>query len=249
MKGLISVIVVLGMAHLLALLGVAGWLVASERVDAARLERIREVLREPIPVEAVRLEELAKQEEAQKAEDEDKPKADGVPLSAAAALQMHLQEQDLHNERIARLQREVNDLSSLLTLMRTQLDRERTAFEAERAAFMRTREQIEQTEGQEQFRKALGLLAGLKADQAKILLTQLIQDGTFQGDFADALGEVTPNTAVVSGIDQAVAYLDAMPSRQSSKILDAFIEDDPALANELLERLRTRGQVALGTES
>lgn len=249
MKGLVSVLVVLGMAHLLALLGVAGWLVASQRVDAERLDRIRQVLSEPIPLEAIRLEELANQAEAEQAEDNDKPKADGVPLSAAAALQMHLQEQDLHNERIARLQREVNDLSSLLTLMRTQLDRERSAFEAERAAFERTREQIEQTEGQEQFRKALGLLSGLKAEQAKILLSQLIQDGTFEGDFADGLGESTHTAAALSGIDQAVAYLDAMPSRQSSKILDAFIEDDPALANELLERLRTRGQVALGTES
>lgn len=249
MKHAAQVLTVLALAHLLAILGVVGWLLASERLDMERLEKIRDILTEPIPLEKVRLEELASREVEEQKKAEDQPISTGVPISAAAALQVHLQEQDLHRERMARLRREVNDLSGLLALMRQQLETERAAFEAERAAFDRTRAQLQQTEGREQFRRALSMLSGLKPAQSKVLLSQLIQDGTFQGDFAGMSGGSEQADAIgLSGIDQAVAYLDAMPSRQSSRILDEFIKDDPALANELLERLRTRGQVALASE-
>ena len=237
MKSIVRIITILGLSHLLALLGVGGWLVATQRRNAERLESIREMLHEPAAPQTETDEEL---EETRLEEAEIDT---GVPLSAAAALEMHIQEEDMHRERIARLQREVRDLSSLLTQMRGKLEDERTAFIEERQAYQQTRAELMQTEGQEQFRKALGVLSSLKPDQAKTVLSQLIQDGTFQGDFAAADAVTT-----LSGKDQAVSYLDALPTRLSGKILDAFIEDDPQLASELLERLRTRGQVALASE-
>lgn len=244
MKSILKIATILGMAHLLGVLGVVGWLAATQRLSTTRIESIREILHEPMPVEKARLEQEAK--DAEELAAKTPPKPNGIPLSAAAALQMHLQEQDLHQERIDRLQREVSDLSSLLKQMRSKLDDERQAFAAERAAFEATRTEIKETEGREQFRKALGLLSGLKPDKAKIVLDQLIRDGTFQGDFAPEPQD--PASSASSGIDQAVAYLDAMPARQSSKILNEFVKQDPALANQLLERLRTRGQVALASE-
>ncbi len=244
MKSIFKIAMILGMAHLLGLLGVVGWLAATQRLSTDRIESIREILHEPMPMEMARLEQEAK--EAEELAANAPPEYNGVPLSAAAALQMHLQEQDLHQERIARLQREVSDLSSLLKQMRRKLDEERQTFADERTAFEATRTEIKETEGREQFRKALGLLSGLKADKAKIVLDQLIRDGTFKGDFAAASQGSGAGSS--SGIEQAVAYLDAMPARQSAKILNEFVEQDPALANELLERLRTRGQVALASE-
>ncbi len=246
MKSMLKIVTILGLSHLLAVLGVVGWLGATQRLSTERLESIREILHEPTPIEVARLAEEAKQAEADAVTGDEQPEGNGVPLSAQAALQMHLQEQDMHRERIARLQREVSDLSGLLTQMRQKLQEERTTFTAEREAFAQTRAELEMTEGQEQFRKALGLLAALKADKAKIVLAQLIRDGTFQGDFADQASSAVPSA--LSGIDQAVSYLNEMPARQSAKILDEFIDADPALANELLERLRTRGQVALASE-
>ncbi len=246
MKSMLKIVTILGLSHLLAVLGVVGWLGATQRLSTERLESIREILHEPMPVAVARLAEEAKQAEAEAVTGEEQPEGNGVPLSAQAALQMHLQEQDMHRERIARLQREVSDLKGLLIQMRQKLNEERAAFKAELEAFEQTRAELQLTEGQEQFRKALGLLSGLKADKAKILLDQLIRDGTFEGDFADQAGSDMPSA--LRGIDQAVSYLNEMPSRQSAKILDEFIDADPALANELLERLRTRGQVALASE-
>jgi hypothetical protein len=50
-----------------------------------------------------------------------------------------------------------------------------------------------------------------------------------------------------TGTDQVVAYLNAMEDRTRTKIITEFQKQDPALAAELLERLRTRATLAAGS--
>jgi hypothetical protein len=74
-----------------------------------------------------------------------------------------------------------------------------------------------------QQRKVLSTLEALKPAQAKQTLQQLIDAGD-------------------SGRFQALGYLDQMDEGVRAKIMGEFVKEDPKLAAELLEELRTRGQ-------
>ena len=52
MNSILKLIIVIGVAHLFAVAGFFGWLVATGRVDSDRLTRVREMFVKPIAVEA-----------------------------------------------------------------------------------------------------------------------------------------------------------------------------------------------------
>jgi len=93
---------------------------------------------------------------------------------------------------------------------------------------------IAELEGSEMFKKALATYEGLKPAASASMLLQLMRPGGGTGALDNA------------GADQAVAYLNAMEDRTRTKIIAEFQKQDPALAAELLERLRTRATLAAG---
>jgi len=82
------------------------------------------------------------------------------------------------------------------------------------------RERLTAQESTEQFQKAVKGYQALKADVAKDLLMSLIDTGE-RG--------------------QVISYLNAMSERSSAKIINAFAQDNPVLAADLLEGIRTFG--------
>ena len=82
------------------------------------------------------------------------------------------------------------------------------------------RRRLTAQQSSEQFQKTVLNYETQKPDVARDMLRALIDQGEEQ---------------------QVVAYLDAMQARKSSKVIDAFAEDDPVLAAGLLEKLRTFG--------
>lgn len=74
------------------------------------------------------------------------------------------------------------------------------------------------------------------------------------GELTANSGAAAPVPAPVSngrtakGLDRAMDYLNAMQPRARSKVVTEFAGSDAKLAGELLERLRTHGQVPIGTE-
>lgn len=218
LRSAVSTVAVINLVFILAL---AGWLVATGRMDLARAHRLRAMLAEPVAVEAARL--------AQEAEAED-----------AAARAARAEARDLHpdppsavvNDRawiaqasLSHAESRVRDIASRL---RDDLDRaavvlarDRAAFEAERTAWQKATEAERARRVDEQFRKAVRQYELLPSKLARDLLARLCRDG---------------QTA------QAVAYLDAMEARSAARILREFkAGDDPVLATELLERLRVFG--------
>ncbi|MCW5775126.1 MAG: hypothetical protein KIS87_01595 [Phycisphaeraceae bacterium] len=221
-----TILSVMAVAHLFALLGVAGWLWRSGRVDAATIERVRQVLRE-LPEER----DARRAERSQGVTEASLP----VPASSADAIALRFQDDEAQRQRLERMRNEARTVAAMVAREMRMLDQRRAELDAEREAFESMRDRIVALEGDEQFRKALSVLAGLKPADAKAALMELIGGGG---------GGAAPINGWGDGKSQAVAYLDAMPARTRSKVMAEFVADDPALAADLLERLRTHGIIA-----
>lgn len=209
----------IALANVLALAGFGAWLGATQRIDLARLERIRAMISEPIPAERARVDAEAEAEALAAAEAAEAARANLPSLTAGEALTVTRELEERHRQIVDRLRREVADLQRALVLEREALDKEWTALRAERTAFEEMRAEIAQLEGAEQFERTVRLYESLRAAQARQMMQELIDTGE---------------------IEQVVAYLNAMQVRSASKILTEF-GNDPPLAADLLERLRTRG--------
>jgi len=210
-----NVLAALAVLNLLALLGLAGWAYASGRLDADRLQAVREALTTPAdqPSEA----ERAKQATTPETQQEAKTDGRAIPVSSAERLIVQQELQEVAQQRLERSRRAVEDLRRTLEKEWQQLDEEIAEFERRKEAFEQMRRRIEQLEGDEQFKKTLRLYESVKPDEAAAMLMTLHEQGQTQ---------------------RVVAYLDAMQTRKASKIIEEF---EPALAADLLERLRTRG--------
>ncbi len=239
MRRLFSVLSVLAIAHLLGLLGVVAWLAATERLNGERIESIREILHRPIPQEEAARRKASQEQQTgpppQGVEAEPPPpRTPPLPAEHLVGLRLELRQSD--EFRAQRMAREAHDLARTLLLERRRLDQERAAFEAERAAFERKLGEIAALEGDEQFKAALSVLRQVKPAEAKQMLQQII----------DGAGAPSPagEAPELSGIERAVAYLDALGSMERGEIMSQFVKDSPELAAELLERLRTFGLMA-----
>lgn len=227
MRTLWLIVSTLALAHVLAIGGVIGWLAWSDRLDRARIERVREVFAPTLAEERARAAEAAAAARAAEQAAAEAAKASGPLLTAAQRLSVREEEQEVDRQRLERLKREVSDLQAAMQREREIVEEERRLLVAERAEFEAMRARLEEIEGGEQFKKALRVLAGLKPDDAKAALMELVR--------RDDAG---------TGTEQVVSYLNALPDRTRTKVMAEFLADDPKLAADLLERLRTRGLVA-----
>jgi len=222
-KSLWTVISVLALANLMALAAFFVWLGATDRLSRSRIQEVRELFRSPVTAQQTPAPGDA--EGGEQAAD-DHPKT-GAPVTAEQRLAIIREYDEVARQRYQRVQRETEDLISTLAEERRALEAREARFQEERAAWESERKRIEELEGSEQFQKALGVYISLKPSQAKDMLAALIAKGE---------------------LPQVVSYLDAMPDRNSAKIIEEFHAQDPALAADLLERLRTHGFAAVVPE-
>jgi len=218
MRALWTVITTVALANLLAVGGFVGWLVASDRLGLDRLEEIREMLSETRQAEEARLEEERIEQERIETEEEAAQREALPPLTAGDRLLLTSESAEATRQRLERMRREIEDLQRTIRAEADRLDERTSAFEQERAAFNAMRDQIAAVEGDEQFKKTVTLLEGLPPARASEMLLEIVDQGE---------------------PEQAIAYLDALQTRTASKILAAI--DDPAMAADLLERLRVYG--------
>lgn len=245
MKRLMTAFSVLAIINLLGILGAAGWLVATKRLNKDRLDAVREILHEPISADDTSDGEDA---EAQpKLETEDgipvdgtaDPLPDNPPLPAEQLVSLQQEFDQAAEFRAQRFEREGTVLTQTSTLVFRQLDRERKEFEDERDRFEQRQAGIAAMRGNEQFQAALSVLSAVKPADAQSMLQEII-DGR-----AGALSVDDP--ADLSGMDRAVAYLDELDERIRGKVMAEFVKESPTVAADLLERLRTYGLMAEAT--
>lgn len=219
LRSLRLIVSTIAIANMLALIGFVVWLRATDRLDLQRIEAVRTIFAETRAEQQTRekREALEAQKAAQAAE-EDRQKQRS-PVAAVGRLELATEVSDLVREDMERARKDSESLRRALALERASLDADRQKFLAEKKAFEAMRAQIEAADRDEQFKRTVALYESIKPDQAKAMLLTLI----------DAKQEM-----------QVIAYLNAMSPRAASKIIKAF-SDDPALAADLLERLRSFG--------
>lgn len=261
MKALWNIVAVVALANVLAFGAFAGWLVASDRMDTARLRDIRALLTKTI----TQTQDEAKQAERKAEEDrrarEEAAKASRVPMTAAEKLAARGEATELDHQRTERLKREIADLQRQVSGQLTQLQQERARLDEDRSAFEQAVQGSQQAMNDAQFIKTLDVLSALKPAEATTILRQMLQPAPVDGSegFAPATGNIealaanTPGPAAPpaaaamtsqSGMATVVSYLDAMDEKPRGKIISEIVKTDPKLATELLEAMRRRAQFA-----
>lgn len=240
MKTVWNIISVIAVANLLALAGVLLWLKSSDRLDTDRARAVREMFSTTVTADKAKAEAAAKEAEAAKALAEAEAKASKAPLTASEKLQSRVELTELDEQRMQRIRREVEDLRTALAREREELDKRWTQLESDRKAFEQLVADSTNGVSDEQFRKSLDVLQGLKAPAAKQLLVQMLNEPG-----AAAAGGPAGAQGVREGrMKRVTEYLNAMDERARGKIMAEFTKDDPALAAELLDALRRHGQFA-----
>jgi FAD/FMN-containing dehydrogenase len=219
-KKLQTLILSIVIVNAVAIVGFSGWLLYTGRIDRERVQKVREIFKETVDQEKVRIEiETSQKEEANRASAVGAP---GRPPRAASELvAMRLEATDVDRQRIERMRREVQDLQRKLRRDQTVLDIQASSFQENRDAFNAMRERLAEIEGHEQFKKTVDLLNSLKSNETMSILVVLIAE---------------------KKQEQVVSYLNALEERSRTRVFAEFIKDgQQELASDLLESLRLRG--------
>lgn len=225
MRTIWTILSVLAIANLLAIIGFVGWLATSDRLNLDRVRKLREVMSVTLTSERVQAEEAQAALDAEAAAAAQAEKDAQPPITAEDQLMIQLESRQVDQQRLRRTADEIERLKQGLRAERLALEAERARFAAEREEFLRAQGTGVGEADEAQFKKALATLEGLKPDKAKAILNEIMSD---------------PET----GPKEVVEYLNAMQERVRTKVLEEFGKSDPALAADLLQRLRNRGVIA-----
>jgi len=221
MKKLWTLVSVIAILNLLAVLGFAGWVYTSGRVDQARIQEVQSLFGETV---AERDQRIAEEEKAaaEAIANAEKPLPE-IALTADERNRVRVEMTQVDRQRRERTEREIDDLKASLMRQQRMIDADRAALLGEQQAFDEMRERLEITEGADQFAKSLAVLSGLKSKDAMTAMQALLAQGKDE---------------------QVVSYLSKMDERVRTKIFAEFVKVDEQLAANLLESLRTRGLAA-----
>jgi hypothetical protein len=237
MRTIWNAIAIVAVGNLLALSGFLVFLRATDRLNIDRARAIRVMLAKTISQERREVEEARVREEEARLAAEREARERRAPLTALERLAARGEATAIDIERLERLKRETSDLQRQLAAQMDALAKERAQLDEDKRTFQSLVSAAQGKLRDEQFRKTIDVLASLKPAQAASLLSQMLSPG--QGSNADAgTGQWTED-----GITKVVEYLDAMED-QRPKVIAEFLKTDPALAAELLERLRRRAELA-----
>jgi molecular chaperone GrpE (heat shock protein) len=271
MKTLWTALSVLAVANLLAIGGFVGWLKMSDRLDKERAVQVREMFAKTLTQVKSEAEEAKAKQEAEDKARAEQAKKERLPLTASEQLSTKIELSELDRQRVALLKSQVESLRDTLAREQADLGKQRAALDAEKKQFQSEVEAFNALGQDAQFKTALGVIESLKPAEAKSVLDQVIAGVSPQPApaalpgpgfapvdggapvLANAPAAVSAPAAQrppgLSGKKLAAAYLNAMEERQRSKVMSEFLKADPKLAGELLEMLRTHGQVAQATPS
>lgn len=208
------------LGNIAGLIGFFAWLSTSDRMSVERLEAVRAIFVPTIAEERAEAARLEAEEAARQERLLELGRPGTAPVDADAVMKLLSERDETERARYEREEASIRSLREALVNERSALQREQEQFEAAVDAFESRRRELAEREGSEQFSKALKIYSLSKPDEAQAMLSALIAQGE---------------------TDQVVSYLNAMKPDLSQKIIASFTADDPALAAELLERLRVYG--------
>jgi len=224
MKTLVAVISLLAVIHVLAAAGFVGWMVATERVNQQRLEKLQAIFEKTIPEAEAEAEKQAKVDAEAREQAERLAALEGKsagPESISQRLEADQQRNEITLRQIERTRQEVESLQRNLRLAQQRVEDQYEQLQAEKKELEKRLADIEKQRNDEGFKKAVELYQTLPSKQTKAMFVNLMREGN---------------------VDQVVAYLEAMEPRKAAAVLEEFkTPDEVAKATELTERLRARG--------
>ncbi|MBX3384232.1 MAG: hypothetical protein KF864_12065 [Phycisphaeraceae bacterium] len=242
MKSLVTAVGVIAAANLIALVSLIFWLHSTDRLDMDRVRHIRQVLAQTITDERAAAEAAAAEQAAAALAQEQALNDSRPPLTAIEQLTARIQATSLDRERVERLRHDVELLQKRLADDSRRVAQDRAALEQERHAFEQRVTTMTASLADEQFRKAVDILATLKPAGAKEILAHMLR-GTLPSQGDQRFDTITRAGGSSDPGEQVVRYLNAMEERARVRILAEFVKDDPAMAADLLERLRLSGRI------
>ncbi|HYF14956.1 MAG TPA: hypothetical protein VD971_07795 [Phycisphaerales bacterium] len=241
MKKVWTILSVIAVANMIAVAGLLLWLKAGDRLSVERARAVRAVFTKTVAQEKKDKEAEAAALAAEAAKREQEAKEGKAPLSSAELLASRVELTDLDRERLERTRDEVEALRKQLSLAIADLEAKQAKLDADRKAWDAQLAEFARTTGDEQFQKTLGVLAAMKPSAAKQMLREMMGPAT-AAQFAPVAQNQPAAPAPSPGVARVVEYLNAMEDRARSRVMAEFAKEDPALAAQLLEALRQRGQ-------
>lgn len=221
MKHALIAIAILAVANLVAILGFAGWLKASDRLDGARIEKVRQIFAPTIGRQKQVDEEAAASSVAQHKAAEVAGRLSRPAITSEMELSARIQTTELDRQRQQRLRDEIGQLQTTIGAKLDELEALKAQVAQARLEFESLTQKTRELASDQQFKKSLGVLEAMKPGQARAALQEVM---------------VAP-----AGKEKAVAYLNAMDEGIRAKVMQEFLKAEPKVAADLLEALRTSG--------
>ena len=222
MRSIWLAVSVLAVANVLALLAFFGWLRATDRLDGARFEQVRAIFAPTVAQVKAEEQKKTAQAEADAKTAAEKARLSKPGVTTEDELQARFDATEIDRQRRQRIHDEIGQLQKILGEKIDQLDRLNAQIAQAKVEFEAMTRNARQQATDQQFKKTLSVLEGLKPAPATTLLRQTID-------------------ASAAGKDLTVSYLNAMEEETRTNILQEWTKTDPKVAAELLDRLRTRG--------
>lgn len=210
--------------HLLALVGIIGWLVASDRLDRVRARQIVDTFRTTIAEEKAQAALATQEQQRQQQIQADLVRLQEVahgPVTVADRLAADAEADEVAAQKIDWLRRATADLTAKLESDKQQLIRQKSELDQARDAFTKAAQSRVEQQQQQDFQLAVRMYEQLKPVQAKAMFKELIVRGQEE---------------------QVLDYLAAMQLRKAAAVLREFKDgEDVTMAASLIQGLRERG--------
>ncbi|QQE11192.1 hypothetical protein JD969_17095 [Planctomycetota bacterium] len=213
--------------NMLVVLGGLGFLYGTDRLDRDRLDQTIDMFRLTITEQAdLEAEQLATAEQAdaeleqvmrlQQAENGSKSFSDYLDESQSAT--------EIAMARYARLNREIKDLERRMAANKLVIEQEKNKLKEDRDALEADRRKYAEGNKDADFDRMIEMFEQLKPKQSKEIMQRMLSENK---------------------LNDVVDYLNAMSSRKSASIIKEFkTPEEIVQAKAILERIRTRGQLA-----
>lgn len=219
MKTIWTILALLAVFNILAVVGLVGWLNATDRLSRDRVLAVSRVFSTTVEQEKA---EKAKQEAEEKLKAEERAREERLALPPVSAAEKVAEQQfrdAQKSQTLLRQQQELETLRASLIKRIDDLDLRERKLALERKSFDEQRAKIQAEEASAQFKVAMATLEGQRPKDAKQVLMAMLQEKQH---------------------DQVISFLNKMEEGKRVKVMAEFVKEDAALAADLLQRLQAR---------
>ncbi len=249
MRSLMIIVITVLVVNFLAMMGFAGWLLGTDRVDRERLVAAVDLFRPTLAEEAAQDEAAAEAEsDAQKVVDHNAYLASVSegPLTINDRLRANAMANEMATQRVHKLQREIDDLKSHLDRVKGELKEQKLALDDERRKFRANVDREVKLRQDESFLNAVKMYEQLKPRQAKQLFQTMLDEVEAIRGQANAAESPrqrkTLDDQAEAKMTELIDYLATMQKRKSAAILREFkAPEEISQAQQLIDALRRRG--------